>query len=830
MKLGARAFDVLVTLIERRDRLVTKSELLDAVWGNQVVEESNLTVQISMLRKALGPDVIATIPGRGYRFVAASSTPQSTAGAVASVSAFVGSALRTNLPEVLPELIGRDDDLVALSALLDSRRLITIVGAGGMGKTRLAERLLHDRRAAYEQGVAWVELAGLSDRTLLPSAIAGALGLQSGGGDPLLGLVSALKPLRMAVCLDNAEHLIDEVASVAQAIHDGAPEVRVVVTSQTPLQLPIERVYRLGALAVPDGDVPLDEALSFGAIALFVERASAADRHFRVGSHNIASVIELCLQLDGLALAIELAATRVSMLGVSGLVMSLGERLRILTQGRRGAPQRQRTLREALEWSHGLLSAGDAVVFRRLGVFAGSFSLESARQVVADDQSRPEETSLDEWQVTEILGTLIDRSLVSVDSNEPPRYRLLESARAYAKERLAQCADLFSVQRLHAREMLELFRKVELACRNGLLGIDQAVAHLSSDLDNARDALAWFLANDADGAVAMAVPLSFALTATQHQERTRVWESTAQYVNNTLADAVRAGWAVGCSAHWQSRRSEIALSWAYVGVDFYRRVNEKEGLYRALGMVAGAAARLTRHQEAWVAYTEMGAIEDPMWSARTRFVGAHAGSVLARLRGEFDSALRDHQRMRVLAELSGDSLGAQNAMAAIADDELAAGKIGDAVRHGIELEHQLRGTRHLSALAYARVNLCGALLAAGSLEAVREIAGLAWAMALQFDLRHAVADYLSLLSMLEGRPRSAARLRGYSNFIYESYGSTREPNEADAAERTDQLVQEQLHGDEYAQLQQLGSRLGDAEILPLALSRNDSGSAAQLSN
>ena len=346
-KLGARAFDVLITLIEQRDRLVSKHDLLDAVWPGLVVEENNLVVQVGSLRKLLGAQVIATIPGRGYRFTALADAHTAAISFVDGTGAAARPSVRTNLPDVLPALIGRDDDLAALGALLDAHRLITIVGAGGMGKTRLAERLLHQRQGDYEQGVAWVELAGLSDRTQLATTIAGALGLQAGSGNPIEGLVAALRPLNMVLALDNAEHLIDEVANIAQALHDGAPQLRLLVTSQAPLKLSAERVYRLGALAVPEADMPLDEALGYGAVALFVERARAADRHFELTAGNLASVIQVCAQLDGLALALELAAARVPMLGVVALAAALDERLHLLTQGRRGAPQARSALPKA---------------------------------------------------------------------------------------------------------------------------------------------------------------------------------------------------------------------------------------------------------------------------------------------------------------------------------------------------------------------------------------------------------------------------------------------------------------------------------------------------
>ena len=370
--LGARAFDLLVELAARPGQLRSKNELIDAVWPGVVVEEGNLATQISTLRKVLGGDVIATIPGRGYRFTARLEAPApADTAAAASSRAASGQAepgdavpapwpsapppapsplpttapaaappvLRTNLPQPLPALLGRADDLAALGALVDAHPLVSVVGAGGMGKSLLAQHLLASRRGTYPHGVCWVELAPLTDPAALPGAIARALGVPVGGSDALAGLCGALAPLAMLVALDNAEHLLEPLAVLVQALMGAASQVRIVVTSQVPLQLPAERVYRIGALAVPQGALPAEPARAFGAVALFVDRAQAADARFELTDANAPAVIDLCRQLDGLALAIELAAARAPMLGVHKLAASMGDRLKLLTGGRnRTAP------------------------------------------------------------------------------------------------------------------------------------------------------------------------------------------------------------------------------------------------------------------------------------------------------------------------------------------------------------------------------------------------------------------------------------------------------------------------------------------------------------
>ena len=299
-------------------------------------------------------------------------------------------------------------------------------------------------------------MAPLTDLAQLVGNLAAALDVRTGAGAPLAALVAALKPLAVQIALDNAEHLADAVRDLVQALLDGCPQVCLLVTSQAPLRLAHERLYRLGALAVPDAaDTPPSptDALRHGAVALFVDRAQAADRHFRLDEGNVAAVVEVCRQLDGMALALELAAARVPLLGVVRLQAALADRLRVLTGGHRGAPARQQTLRAALEWSLGLLNPAEQQVFCRLGVLAGGFTLELAQQVAADPDGGP----LDPWAVLEALGALADRSLVSVDAQATPRYALLASPRLLALERLAAGGEAAAVQRRHAGAVSALF-------------------------------------------------------------------------------------------------------------------------------------------------------------------------------------------------------------------------------------------------------------------------------------------------------------------------------------------------------------------------------------
>jgi predicted ATPase/DNA-binding winged helix-turn-helix (wHTH) protein len=481
-KLGARAFDLLLALVERRERVVSKNELLDLVWPGLVVEENNLQVHISTLRKLLGPAVIATIPGRGYRFTQAPDGSAAAEPAALPVPSAAASA--AGVPaEALPLLLGREDELGALRTLVVAHRVVTVAGAGGIGKTTLARALAYRIGDAFGDGVCLVELAPVSDASSVATTVATALQVKLGNQFPIDAIAQALGARRMLIVLDNCEHLLQAVAELIEALRSGTLGVHWLATSQEPLKLVGEQVFRLGALALP-AEETVDVARRAGAVALFEERARAADPRFTLTEDNVAATIDICRHLDGIALAIELAAARVPLLGVEGLRRRLGERLRVLTSGPRLALPRHQTLRAALEWSHGLLTPAQQAVFRRLGVFAGSFALDAAQQVAGDD-------AIDGWEVLDELGALVDKSLVMAepDLDGEPRYRLLETMRQYALDRLGAAGDGDATRTRH----LDAFVALAEQAKAELIGSQQGqwMRRLDLDHENMLAAHAW---------------------------------------------------------------------------------------------------------------------------------------------------------------------------------------------------------------------------------------------------------------------------------------------------------------------------------------------------
>ncbi|KQP12791.1 winged helix-turn-helix domain-containing protein [Pseudorhodoferax sp. Leaf267] len=487
VQLGARAFDLLQALVAHRERMLSKNELLDMVWPQLVVEENNLQVQVSTLRKLLGAKTIVTVPGRGYRFAATlhevRSEPEPETPAMSVLSLPIARGQAGNLPGPAQALVGREAELVTVPALLREHRLVTLLGAGGIGKTSLARAVAQQVGHAFADGVWMVELADVSDPAALPGAVARALQLNlPGRGDPHDELATRLQGHELLL-LDNCEHLVWAVAALVEHLLQAQPALRVLATSQEPLRLPSERTLRLEALAVP-GPEAVHEARSHGAVALFAARVQAVQPGFDLDTGNEAAVVDICRELDGMPLALEFAAARVPLLGVAGVRQHLAQRLRVLKSGTREAPTRHRTLRATLDWSHALLREDEKKVFRRLGVFVGGFGLELAQQVAADEAT-------DAWDVLDLLGNLIDKSMVVLETGHVPRYRLLETARVYACDQLELTGEWRAMQLAHARCMLAVFDRRARIATAGFEPMDQWVLHCTPEIDNLHSAIEW---------------------------------------------------------------------------------------------------------------------------------------------------------------------------------------------------------------------------------------------------------------------------------------------------------------------------------------------------
>jgi len=448
--IGNRALELLFVLIEARGELVTKDVLLSRVWPTTIVEENNLQFQISSLRKAFGKDrdLVRTVSGRGYRFVAEIEPEMpgvrlETEKRGISQSGSVGGDPRptygsSNLPAPASDIVGRESHLSDVTALVAANRLVTLVGAGGIGKTRLAIELAHRLELRFDS--VWVaELGSVSDPEMVQSAVAAALGLGAGPISPA-AFSAFLGSRRLLLVLDNCEHVIDAAAGLAESLLHANASLQVIATSREPLRAEGEWVYRVPSLDVPpEGEDDLEAVLQHSAARLFLERTRAAEPDILLGAGVAAATTKICRRLDGIPLAIELAAARAAALGVEGLAARVDDRLGLLTEGRRTAPARHQTLRATLDWSYELLTESERVVMRRLSAFGGDFTADTASRSVAFGD-------VGSAQVVQSLTSLVAKSLVAADvADGTPRYRLLETMRAYAAEKLAESGELGTI-------------------------------------------------------------------------------------------------------------------------------------------------------------------------------------------------------------------------------------------------------------------------------------------------------------------------------------------------------------------------------------------------
>jgi predicted ATPase/DNA-binding winged helix-turn-helix (wHTH) protein len=501
VRLGSRAFDILAALVDRAGEVVTKEQLMARAWPQTFVEDANLKIQVSALRRALGDGqggnrYVITVPGRGYNFVA----PVRREETLRSVSAPPRYPTTPhNLPFAVTRMIGRDDAVAALVTRLSRERLVTIVGAGGIGKTTLVLAVAEQMVASYEHGVWLIDLAPLSDPRLVPRTVSTALGLEIRTEDPLPGLIASLRDKRMLLLLDNCEHVIDAAADLAAAILSGAPGVNILATSREPLGAAGEREYRLAPLGSPKASSRLTaaEAAAFPAVQLFVERVTAIIEDFALTDENAPAVAEICRRLDGLPLAIEFAAPRVEVLGVEGLAARLDDSRQLLGARRRTTMSRHRTMRAVVDWSYGLLSGDEQLFFRALGIFAGGFTVAAAAAVAMDEAA-------DACEAIDRLADLVAKSLVVADvSGAQPRFRLLDTTRAYTIEKLDSSDERERIARRHAEYCLTLRERAgaEAPARPAA----EWFADYAGEIDNLRAALNWAFSRAGDGSLGMAL-------------------------------------------------------------------------------------------------------------------------------------------------------------------------------------------------------------------------------------------------------------------------------------------------------------------------------------
>ncbi|MCC6198099.1 MAG: helix-turn-helix transcriptional regulator [Burkholderiales bacterium] len=783
--LGARAFDVLLALVERRDRVVGKGELLEAVWPDTVVEENNLQVQISTLRKVLGTRAIATIPGRGYQFalpIEALAEPVRPAASATGEAAAHG-------------LFGRDEDLRKLASLCRVHRVVTIAGPGGVGKTVLARALLAAETGSDLDSV-FVELAALREPAQVLPAFAAALDLRLPPGDPLPALVAALAQRRLVAVLDNAEQLADATGRLVADVGAKAAGVAFIVTSQVPLRIHGEYVYRLEPLAARP------------AFDLFVARATAADRRFAASAAHADTIAAICAQLDGMPLAIELAAARVRELGVAVLRESLAERFRMIASKARTGPARQQSLRAALEWSHGLLDDDERALYRRLGVFSGGFTLPLALAVAG--------TGDGDWATVDRLASLAERSLVAVSADEPPRYALAETMRAYALELLAAAGETGEILRRHGHAVHAFFSSLKATT---LTAADRRDAQ--RELDNARDAFLWAR----ERAPALAIDLAamaarFTVFGARRAEGLAWLASCEPLVTDAIPRKVRAEWWLEFARFRLFNRHPEGKEAARRALALYRDEQDDRGVAQALAALVRSQYQATAETRAALAELDALIARHPDWPAHLRYVVSGTRGFAAEIEGDYAAAMRHRKEEATFAAAMGVPY-ARNAAETNLIALLRANELYDEVRERASaLLGRLRGSAETANLAYACLHLLDALLATGRLGEARSCAIEAWRACRVMNLPLAT-EPTALLAALDGRLRTAARLLGYARASYERRAFDMPDVSVTCIAKVEALLRAKLDDAEIALLASEGAHWSDDEAFRAAFESDE---------
>jgi predicted ATPase/class 3 adenylate cyclase len=684
--------------------------------------------------------------------------------------------LPNNLPLQLTSFVGREHEIAEIESYLRRHRVVTIVGSGGVGKTRTSLQVGANMLDGLGDGVWFVELAPLADGSMITSAIASALGIELSAGASIDTLVAVLKAKSLLLILDNCEHLVEPAARVVDALVRGCPKITVLASSRQGLGIAGEATYRMPSLSLPDAAVTAgltpSELRRFGAIALFVERAEAADQHFLLSAENAGAVADICRRLDGIAFAIELAAARVRMLTPQQLQRRLDERFRVLTGGSRTALPRQQTLRALIDWSHELLDLRERTLFRRVGIFVDGFSIEAAGAVCTD-------AAFDEFELFDVLASLVDKSLITTElSGAATRYRLLESTRAYALEKLTEAAETTLLAERHLRHY------EELASRS--LEAFQAFAvdpfeWVGGDLENFRAAIAYALGNGHPLSAAQLAIAAYGADVSPSDEIVNWLERSLEEVqpgHTVLRARLTTLIAAMLSNAGRTDRAREAMGPALIGA---REAGDPATLFESLLQASSMTRRFPRQLDDAAAYIEeaqelLAAIETP----RRRYQFLRERALALGARGDVASAIRDFTAIEDLCRAFSNESVLRSAALNSAEFEHEAGNTARAIEialSGLPFARRRSTDTHVNHL----VNLAAYCFAAGSfvdgtsyLTAMLDIAR---SNPLPRIMVGIAIEQAALILALRGDRRRSRRLAAFASAEFDDIGFEREYTE-----------------------------------------------------
>lgn len=699
-----------------------------------------------------------------------------------------------NLPKQLPALLGRDRDEADLRRHLKEHRLVTLVGAGGVGKTALSMQVGADLLQDFEDGVWLVELAPV-DAQSVDSTLAAVFGVTSlSGGSILDALAAQLRAKNALIIIDNCEHVIHAATSAVQSLLRSCEHIRILATSREPLGVGGEHTYRLPVLGMPpESAASADEVRAYGSCQLFEERARAHVPAFQITDENAKAVARVCRRLDGIALAIELAAPRLRVLTIDQLADRLAERFRLLTGGKRDVLAHHQTLRALIDWSYELLSENERILLRRTALFPGGWSIGAAVEVCAGD-------SFEEWDILDHLTTLVDKSLIVSEAGEvEQRYRMLESTREYALERLQESGERDAVAGKQADYFFSLAHRADAAWPE--VAAKAWIAPLDVELDNFRAALSWSISHDPDVAMSIFGALEAYWWDAQPIEARRWVHELHQLADAApSAPATARYWLCTAGVALSLAQEKNAAASARKAIAAYDALGDVDGAAAAKRCYGAALIRLGKLDEGEQAAQQ--ALEVFRASGNRRLIALALRTLATApiLRGNLDAAAALYREALALSQALADERGVQIISGNLAEIEAYGGNFEQALLHGREALEIARGRRDWVMVCTLLINVTAYLFALDRLAEARASAreALTAADEIQSEIHTAVAiQHLAAVSASCGDAARSARLMGYVDATYARIENSREPTEAREYDSAMRSLQARLSAHEF---------------------------------
>ena len=798
--LEPRPVQVLRYLAERPGRVVSKQELLDRVWPDIFTTDSVLKRAISQCRSALAddpaaPTFIETHHGRGYRFIAP------VAGAPPPAPPAPAAPAAAALPHEATTFVGRERDLEGVERLLDASRLVTLTGPGGIGKTRLALRLAHRLAGRFAGGACMVELESLTDAGLVPATVAAALGLREEARPE--AIAAALGDRDLLLVLDNCEHLVEACAALAAALLKASERVRVLATSREPLAVAGETTWSVPVLA-PDE-----------AARLFDERARAIAPDFLL-EENAQAVEAICRRLEGIPLAIELAAARTRALAVDEIAARLDDRFRLLTHGDRTAPARRQTLRAAIDWSYDLLSEADRRTLRWLAIFGGGFGLDAAGAVCPLGDEDP----------VDAVARLVDKSLVVVRPRAgAPRYALLDTIRQYAAERLAASGEAERAAEAHAAWALGLAERGEALARgpHEKTWLDR----LELEHDNVREALRWLRErDDAVGLARLCSAVGRFWDVRGHWDEGREWFAEALAFGDAVPAHLRATllFGAGMLARHQGELKR-AEAWLAESLVLFREAGDEPATARGLNALGNLLDFMGDCERSRVAQEESLAIFERLGDDRGRAMALSGLGMLALTVADYDVARGHYEESLRISRLTGDAASAGIMLHNLGE---IAQRQGDYAHARALLEESIEVAADMdfrSLAVHSLASLGGLEIETGDAARADALFRQAMRLALELGDRVLMAWLLECFAWSAAEQREgerALRLAGAAASLREAIGSTPARDEVELLERSLESARRDLGPEPFDD----GRRLRLGEAIALAMDEHGTGSGS----